>query len=203
MYSRKWQFNLVVAITTFLFAAISNAHEAPKSEREPQQEQNYPGGDFILQSPDGQLSLQDLHGKVVLLFFGFTSCADVCPTALAVISRVFSMMSPEDLEKIRALFVSLDPGKDTFELLKQYTGYFHPNIVGVTERLENVIEISERYGVQYQRKDMPDSTLGYVIYHTPDILVVDTWGRLQQKRIPPHIKAEEIAAYIKELLPHQ
>ena len=188
---------------TFLFAAISNAHEAPKSEREPQQEQNYPGGDFILQSPDGQLSLQDLHGQVVLLFFGFTSCADVCPTALAVISRVFSMMSPEDLEKIRALFVSLDPGKDTFELLKQYTGYFHPNIVGVTQRLENVIEISERYGVQYQRKDMPDSTLGYVIYHTPDILVVDTWGRLQQKRIPPHVKAEEIAAYIKELLPHQ
>ena len=203
MYSRKWQFNLVVAITTFLFAAIANAHEVPKSEREPQQEQNYPGGDFILQSPDGQLSLQDLHGKVVLLFFGFTSCADVCPTALAVISRVFSMMSPEDLEKIRALFVSLDPGKDTFELLKQYTGYFHPNIVGVTQRLENVIEISERYGVQYQRKDMPDSTLGYVIYHTPDILVVDTWGRLQQKRIPPHVKVEEIAAYIKELLPHQ
>ena len=203
MYSRKWQFNLVVAITTFLFAAISNAHEALKSEREPQQEQNYPGGDFILQSPDGQLSLQDLHGKVVLLFFGFTSCADVCPTALAVISRVFSMMSPEDLKKIRALFVSLDPGKDTLELLKQYTGYFHPNIVGVTGRLENVIEISERYGVQYQRKDIPDSTLGYVIYHTPDILVIDTWGRLQQKRIPPHIKAEEIAAYIKELLPHQ
>ena len=203
MYSRKWQFNLVVAITTFLFAAISNAHEVSKSEREPQQEQNYPGGDFILQSPDGQLSLQDLHGKVVLLFFGFTSCADVCPTALAVISRVFSMMSLEDLEKIRALFVSLDPGKDTLELLKQYTGYFHPNIVGVTERLENVIEISERYGVQYQRKDIPDSTLGYVIYHTPDILVIDTWGRLQQKRIPPHVKAEEIAAYIKELLPHQ
>ena len=203
MYSRKWQFNLVVAITTFLFVAISNAHEAPKAEKEPQQEENYPGGDFILQSPDGQLSLQDLHGKVVLLFFGFTSCADVCPTALAVISRVFSMMSLEDLEKIRALFVSLDPGKDTFELLKQYTGYFHPNIVGVTDRLENVIEISERYGVQYQRKDMPDSTLGYVIYHTPDILVVDTWGRLQQKRIPPHVKAEEIAAYIKELLPHQ
>ena len=203
MYSRKWQSNLVVAITTFLFAAICNAHEAPKSEREPQQEQNYPGGDFILQSPDGQLSLQDLHGQVVLLFFGFTSCADVCPTALAVISRVFSMMSPEDLEKIRALFVSLDPGKDTFELLKQYTGYFHPNIVGVTGRLENVIEISERYGVQYQRKDMPDSTLGYVIYHTPDILVIDTWGRLQKKRIPPHVKAEEIAAYIKELLPHQ
>ena len=203
MYSRKWQFNLVVAITTFLFAAISNAHEAPKLEREPQQEKNYPGGDFILQSPNGQLSLQDLHGKVVLLFFGFTSCADVCPTALAVISRVFSMMSLEDLEKIRALFVSLDPGKDTFELLKQYTGYFHPNIVGVTQRLENVIEISERYGVQYQRKDIPDSTLGYVIYHTPDILVIDTWGQLQQKRIPPHVKAEEIAAHIKELLPHQ
>ena len=203
MYSRKWQFNLVVAIAVLSFAAISNAHETPKSEREPQQEQNFPGGDFILQSPDGQLSLQDLHGKVVLLFFGFTSCADVCPTTLAVIARVFSMMSPEDLEKTKALFISLDPEKDTLELLNQYTGYFHPNIVGVTERLENVIEISERYGVQYQRKDIPDSTLGYVIYHTPDILVVDTWGRLQQKRIPPHVKAEEIAAYIKELLPHQ
>ena len=69
--------------------------------------------------------------------------------------------------------------------------------------LENVIEIAERYGVHYQRKDMPDSALGYVIYHTPDVLVVDTWGRLQKKRIPPHAKVEEIAAYIKELLPHQ
>jgi len=203
MYSRKWQFNLVLAIAVLFFAAISNAHEAPKSEREPQQEQNYPGGDFILQSPDGQLSLQDLHGKVVLLFFGFTSCTDVCPMTLAVIARVFSMMSPEDLEKTKALFISLDPEKDKLELLNQYTGYFHPNIVGVTDRLENVIEISERYGVHYQRKDMPDSTLGYVIYHTPDVLVVDTWGGLQQKRIPPHVKVEEIAAYIKELLPHQ
>ena len=203
MYSRKWQFNLVVAIAVLFFAAISNAHEAPKSERESQQEQNFPGGDFILQSPNGQISLQDLHGKVVLLFFGFTSCADVCPTTLAVIARVFSMMSPEDLEKTKALFISLDPEKDTLELLNQYTGYFHPNIVGVTDRLENVIEISERYGVHYQRKDMPDSTLGYVIYHTPDVLVVDTWGGLQQKRIPPHVKVEEIAAYIKELLPHQ
>ena len=202
MYLRKWPFNLVVAIVVLLFAAISNAHEAPKSEGEPQKDQNFPGGDFIVQSPDGQLSLRDLHGKVVLLFFGFTSCADVCPTTLAVIARVFSMMSPEDLKKTRALFVSLDPEKDTLELLKQYTGYFHPNIVGVTGRLENIIEISKRYGVQYQRKDMPDSTLGYVISHTPDVLVVDTWGRLQQKRIPPHVKAEEIAAYIKELLPH-
>ena len=105
--------------------------------------------------------------------------------------------------KNQGTFYKPRPEKDTLELLNQYTGYFHPNIVGVTNRLENVIEVSERYGVHYQRKDMPDSTLGYVIYHTPDVLVVDTWGRLQQKRIPPHVKVEEIAAYIKELLPHQ
>ena len=203
MCLRKWPFSLVVAITACFFVAISNAHETPKTEKTSWEEQDFPGGDFTLQSGDGRLSLHDLHGKVVLLFFGFTSCPDICPMALAVIARMFSMMSPEDLEKTKALFVSLDPEKDTLDVLTQYTGYFHPNIVGVTDRLENVIKISERYGVRYQREDTPDSRLGYVIYHTPDVLVVDTWGRLQHKRIPPNAKVEEMAAYIKELLPHQ
>jgi protein SCO1/2 len=113
------------------------------------------------------------------------------------------MMSPDDLKKTRALFVSLDPEKDTLDVLKQYTGYFHPNIVGVTDRLEILIELSERYGVQYRREDMPESPLGYVIYHTSDVLVLDTWGQLQQQRIPPSATVEEITAYVKELLPHQ
>ena len=203
MCSKKWLFSLVVATTAGFFAAISNAHEAPKTEEPSWQAQNFPGGDFTLQSVDGRLSLHDLHGKVVLLFFGFTSCPDTCPMALAVIARVFSMMSPDDLKKTRALFVSLDPEKDTLDVLKQYTGYFHPNIVGVTDRLEILIELSERYGVQYRREDMSESPLGYVIYHTSDVLVLDTWGRLQQQRIPPSATVEEIAAYVKELLPHQ
>ena len=203
MCLRKWPFSLVVAITACFFVAISNAHEAPKTEKTSWEEQDFPGGDFTLQSGDGRLSLHDLHGKVVLLFFGFTSCPDTCPMALAVIARVFSMMSPDDLEKTRALFVSLDPGKDTLDVLKQYTGYFHPNIVGVTDRLEILIELSERYGVQYRREEMPESPLGYVIYHTSDVLVLDTWGQLQQQRIPPSATVEEIAAYVKELLPHQ
>ena len=203
MCLKKWLFSLAVATTVGFFAAISNGHEAPKTEKPSWQEQNFPGGDFTLQSVDGRLSLHDLHGKVVLLFFGFTSCPDTCPMALAVIARVFSMMSPDDLKKTRALFVSLDPEKDTLDVLKQYTGYFHPNIVGVTDRLEILIELSERYGVQYRREDMPESPLGYVIYHTSDVLVLDTWGQLQQQRIPPSATVEEIAAYVKKLLPHQ
>ena len=159
-----------------------------------------PGGDFTLQSPDGPISLTDLNGKVVLLFFGYTSCADVCPITLSAMSKVFSKLSAEELEQVQALFVSLDPERDTPELLAKYTGYFHPNIIGATGSMAVLRQVMEDYGIRYERKDKPGSALGYVIYHTPDILVVDGQGRLLEERIALNTSTEDIAAYVKRLI---
>ena len=103
---------------------------------------NFQGGNFTLKSTEGPFSLKDLRGSVVLLFFGYTSCPNVCPISLVTIRNVFSQMSPDELKRTKALFNSLDPEKDNLEILKQYTDYFHPNIVGLTHDNKTLTKVA-------------------------------------------------------------
>ena len=135
---------------------------------------------FTLKSPEGTLSLKDLRGKVVLLFFGFTSCADVCPISLATIANAFSFLDDDELKKSRSLFISLDPERDTMEKLKKYTGYFHPNIIGVSGNIEELGMVAGIYGVKFEKKESPNSALGYVIYHSSKIFVIGLQGELRK-----------------------
>ncbi len=157
------------------------------------------GGDFTLQSAEGSLSLKDLRGSVVLIFFGYTSCPNVCPISLATISNVFSQMSPDELKRTKALFISLDPEKDNLEILNQYTNYFHPNIVGLTEDIKVLTIVAEQYGVKYKKTLVPNSTLGYVISHSDDIIVIGLDGN-PQKSFPHDTNTVPLLAQIKQLL---
>ena len=157
------------------------------------------GGDFTLRSAEGSLSLKDLRGSVVLIFFGYTSCPNVCPISLATISNVFSQMSPDELKRTKALFISLDPEKDNLEILKQYTNYFHPNIVGLTDDIKTLTKVAKQYGVKYKKTLVPDSALGYVISHSDDIFVVGPDGK-PQKTFPHDTNTVPLLAQIKRLL---
>ena len=154
---------------------------------------------FTLDSPEGALSLKDLRGNVVLLFFGFTSCADVCPISLATISHAFSYLNDDELKMSRSLFISLDPERDTLERLKKYTGYFHPNIIGVSGTMKELGRVAEIYGVKFERKEAPDSALGYVIYHSAKIFVIGPQGELR-KTFPHNIDARLLLQQIRSLL---
>jgi len=136
------------------------------------------GGDFTLVSPGGPLSLSDLQGKVVLVFFGYTSCPDVCPLSLAKISACLSAMNPEEAENVRGLFITLDPQRDSVQTLEKYTGYFHPNIIGLTDRAANIDVVARKYGVSYERTATPGAGVGYSISHPTDILIIDPHGAL-------------------------
>ena len=155
--------------------------------------------DFTLDSPEGALSLKDLRGNVVLIFFGFTSCADVCPISLATISHAFSYLTDDELKRSRSLFISLDPERDTMERLKKYTGYFHPNIIGVTGTMEELVRVADIYGVKFEKKETPDSALGYLIYHSAKIFVIGTQGELR-KTFPHNIDAQLLVQQIRSLL---
>jgi protein SCO1/2 len=196
MCSKKWISRILAAIAVLCALAVvpAIAHELPTKEKAGR------GGDFTLHSFDGPVSLKQFRGKVVFLFFGYTSCPDVCPLTLSVLSRVFSQLSADELERVTALFVSLDPDRDTLELLRKYTGYFHPNIVGVTDRKAVIDEVTEKYGVVYERVEKSSSPIGYVILHTLDMLVVDGRGELLDTRISPTTKVEDITEYVKDLL---
>jgi protein SCO1/2 len=84
-----------------------------------------PGGDFILQSHKGPIKLSDFRGKVVLIYFGYTYCPDICPTALALTSSALKELNESELAQIQTLFISVDPERDTPERLDEYTHFGH------------------------------------------------------------------------------
>jgi protein SCO1/2 len=195
MYLTKWINSFCIV---FVLQAVL-ATNATADEFSTQLSHN-PGGEFTLISSQGSVSLSQYRGKVVLLFFGYTSCPDVCPTTLSTLSRVFARLNEDELDKTKALFISLDPDRDTPELLQKYTGYFHPSIIGVTANVEVLKQVTELYGVAYERKEKASSPLGYVINHTFDVLVVNREGKLLDTRIRPTTSSDDILAYLKTLL---
>ena len=193
----------IIICFLIMYSGIADSHD-PESDRiegenKDGESKSFQLEDFILSSPEGALSLKDLRGSVVLLFFGFTSCADVCPISLATISHAFSFLNDDELKLSKSLFISLDPERDTLEKLKKYTGYFHPNIIGVTGTIKELSMVAKTFDVNFEKKNSPDSALGYVIYHSSKIFVIDPQGVLR-KTIPHNTDSKLLSEQIRSLL---
>ncbi len=147
------------------------------------------GGPFTLDTADGPLSLKDLRGKVVLVYFGYTFCPDVCPTNLAIIATAFNQLTPEERAQVVGVFVSVDPQRDTVQRLKQYAAFFHPQIVGATGTPEQIAEVTKRYGASYQI-GASAGTGDYLVDHSAYTDVVDQQGHLLFAL--PHAMAPEL-----------
>jgi protein SCO1/2 len=137
------------------------------------------GGDFTLESVKGPVSTAEFRGKVMLLYFGYTRCPDICPTSFALMAQALNELEPQELEKIVGIFVSVDPERDSVERLADYVTYFHPRFIGVTGELDAVSAAAKRYGVQYSYSDAGDSAMGYIVNHSAAIYLVDQQGDLR------------------------
>jgi protein SCO1 len=157
------------------------------------------GGDFTLQSAAGPVVLQDFRGKVVLVYFGYTYCPDICPTSLAATAEGLKLLTPEELARVAVIFVSVDPERDTPARLKEYGEFFHPAIVGVTGTAAEVAAIARRYGVFYARQPVETAGGGYVVDHTSDTYIIGADGRLDGK-IAHAAPPEQVAAEIRKRL---
>ena len=158
-----------------------------------------PGGDFTLRSGDGPVAWADLRGKVVLVYFGYTYCPDVCPTALTGLAEGLKTLGPEEAAGVATLFVSVDPDRDTPAHLKEYVAFFHPGIVGLTGSPAEVAEVARRYGVYYARQKAATAGGAYVVDHTSETYVLGRDGRLAG-RIPHGASPERVAAEIRKFL---
>lgn len=159
------------------------------------------GGDFTLQAADGPVSLKDFRGKVVLVYFGYTYCPDVCPTSLISTAAGLKLLAPAELAKVAMLFVSVDPERDTPARLKEYAEFFHPSIVGATGTPEVLAEIAKRYGVFYAKQKIATAGEGYVVDHSSDTYVIGPDGVLLSKiahAAPPDQVAAEIRKYLNK-----
>ncbi len=135
------------------------------------------GGDFTLASARGPVSLKDFRGRAVLLFFGYTSCPDVCPTSLAAVGQALSGLSGAEQERVRALFVSVDPARDTPAGLADYVAFFHPNIVGLTGNPAELAELAARYGAVFTAQPA-DREGRYAVDHSAFVYVMGPDGRI-------------------------
>lgn len=156
------------------------------------------GGDFTLQSADGPVSLKDYRGKVVLLYFGYTFCPDICPTELTSTAAALKLLGPAESGRVAMLFVSVDPERDTPAHLKEYAAFFHPAMVGVTGTPETVATVAGQYGVYYARQKT-DTAGGYVVDHSAELFLIDRGGRLVA-RLPHAAPPEQVVAEIRKHL---
>lgn len=147
------------------------------------------GGDFQLTSSEGQKSLSDYQGKLVLIYFGYTFCPDICPTNLGNLSLAYQALTQTEKDHLKILFISVDPVRDSPARLQQYANYFEANITGLTGQPETIAEIAKRYGVVYAKVDNPDNGTNFAVDHTAFTYVVDQTGQLQIQL--PHATSPE------------
>lgn len=122
-------------------------------------------------------TLADYRGKVVVVFFGFTHCPDVCPTTMADMAEVKRRLG-KDGERLQVIFITVDPARDTAELLAQYVPSFDPSFVGLTGTPEEIARTAKEFKVFYQK--VPGATpSSYSIDHTAGSFAFDTEGRVR------------------------
>lgn len=136
-----------------------------------------PMPDFTLQSVNGPVSLSDFRGKVVLLYFGYTSCPDVCPTTLSNLRRALNGLGAEQAAEAQVLFVAVDWKKDTPERVASYLSAFRSDFVGLSGTQEEIDAVTRAFGIFYQINP-PDENGYYTVDHTATVLVLDREGRL-------------------------
>lgn len=157
------------------------------------------GGDFTLQTERGMLSLRDLRGKVVLLYFGYTHCPDICPASVAAGALALTQLSPEERSKTRLLFVSVDPARDTPAVLQKYTAYFHADMIGATGTPEQIAAVARAYGASFiQQPPRPDGS--YVVDHSAQTYVIAPDGSLAGE-IEYGANAAKVVDTVRKLLP--
>jgi cytochrome oxidase Cu insertion factor (SCO1/SenC/PrrC family) len=156
------------------------------------------GGPFTLMDQHGSArSLADFRGKLVLLYFGYTFCPDVCPTDLLAIGRLIEALG-RDGDAVQPVFVTLDPERDTQAIIGDYAAAFHPRFVALRGSEQETRRIATAYKVYYEKVTLPGSGT-YVIDHTAFIFMLDREGRYVAF-FPPGTTVERMAVMVREAL---
>ncbi len=154
------------------------------------------GGPFALQTGDGRtVTDRDMLGEPFLVFFGYTHCPDVCPTTLAEISQMLTALGPET--KLKVLFITIDPERDTPKLMQQYAGSFGPNVIGLSGNRAAIDNVMKEFRV-YARK-VPEKNGGYSMDHSAVIYLMGRDGKFLHA-FNIQRPAEDSAAELRRLL---
>ncbi len=149
------------------------------------------GGDFTLTGPRGErVRLHDFRGRVILLFFGYTRCPDVCPTTLLTLRQVMDRLQ-SDAAQVQVVMITVDPQRDTPTRLNSFVKYFDQSFVGLTGAPEEIAATARRYLVHYEKEP---ADAGYSVAHGAFVYLIDGQGRLRAvydtRTGPPRIASD-------------
>ena len=155
------------------------------------------GGPFALTDQTGHARTnEDFRGRLMLVYFGFTTCPDVCPTDLQAIGLALDKLGP-DAENVQPIFITVDPERDTATHLAEYMPLFHPRLIGLTGSAEAIRNVADAYKVYYAKVPLKDGD--YTVDHTAYIYLMDRDGNYLGF-FPPGTSAERMVEIIKPRL---
>jgi protein SCO1 len=133
---------------------------------------------FTLQSTNGLVRLSDFRGKYVALYFGYTSCPDICPTTLAGLKTAIDALDIQQTSQVQIVFISVDYKRDTPEKVDAYAKMFHTDFIGLGGTWDQINQVTQDFGIYY-KLDNPDPATGsYIVEHTATVLLLNRQGEL-------------------------
>ncbi|MFA5626040.1 MAG: SCO family protein [Thiohalomonadaceae bacterium] len=179
---------LFLSLLLALSPALKAADEAPVNTR------------FMLLDHFGKtVTDRDFGNKFQIVYFGYTFCPDVCPSSLLVLTQALKMLG-EDARQIQPLFISVDPERDTPQVLREYVSYFHPSIIGLTGTAELIARTAANFRVLYEKVVVPGLPEDeYQMDHSAGVFLIAPDGRLLVKFIYG-MSAEDMVARIRDFL---
>ena len=157
-----------------------------------------PATNFTLTGSNGQpVSLSDFKGQVVLLYFGYSTCPDVCPTTLAELHKTLGVLGNR-AKDVQVMMITVDPERDTVAVMGEYVTHFDARFIGLTGTPDQIAQIATSYGIAYS-KHAGDSALGYLVDHTATVTAIDRQGHVRVI-FPFNTPAADIAADVEYLL---
>ena len=189
---------LGILLGVLLIAVVSTQSAQPPEFQGSMIEPPTPAKDFLLYDQNGQpFRLSDQRGKVILLFFGYTFCPDICPATLVAFKKIRESLGGQS-DQVAFVFVTVDPGRDTPKQLKTHLALFSPDIYGLTGGPDELEPVWAGYFVDPQK--LPDAgTAGYLVEHTGRVYVIDQRGDLRLT-FPFGMSSEEMLQDVKSLL---
>ena len=156
-----------------------------------------PGGHFVLKDQNNQVFDSAASQKLMLIYFWFTYCPDVCPTTLIKVSDIIDRLK-EDSKEINSIFITVDPERDTPEILSDYVSAFHEDIIGLTGTKSEIDKVAEDWGVYYQ-KEILDGEEDYTMNHLDIIFLANANGEFIDY-FPPKIQSVLIVEKIRNII---
>jgi len=128
----------------------------------------------LIAHDDSKFTNQNLIGKWSIVFFGYTSCPDVCPTTMAALSQVENALSSDQKQQVQFIFVSVDPERDTTKVLAEYVPFYHKDFIGVTGESDNILQFALSLGAAYMK--LPAKS-GYQMSHSSTVFIINPKGQ--------------------------